>query len=89
MKNSVREYVKNIEETCGDEREYVVILKHDKQEEALQKIVDKGKVLSTVAGALIKVKYKNKDLRMVGNKILIKNIQSIDEAKDLLNELFK
>jgi hypothetical protein len=89
LKNSVREYVKNIEETCGDEREYVVILKHDKQEEALQKIVDKGKVLSTVAGALIKVKYKNKDLRMVGNKILIKNIQSIDEAKDLLNELFK
>jgi hypothetical protein len=89
LKNSVREYVKNIEETCGDEREYVVILKHDKQEEALQKIVDKGKVLSTVAGALIKVKYKNKDLRMVGNKILIKNIQSIDEAKNLLNELFK
>ena len=89
MKNNVREYVKNIEETCGDEREYLVILKHDKQEEALQKIVDKGKVLSTVAGALIKVKYKNKDLRMVGNKILIKNIQSINEAENLLNELFK
>ncbi len=87
MNGKIEEYVKDIEKTCGEKEEYVVMLKYGKQREAAQKIISKGNVTSTVAGTLIKVKYKDKEISIVGNKVLFKNVQSMEEIKSLINEL--
>lgn len=84
----IKEYVKSIEPVCGDEKEFIVILNYEKQKEAVKKIIGKGKILSTIAGILTKLQYENKELKITGNKILIKNVQSVDEVKELLNKLF-
>lgn len=89
MEEKIREYVKNMEKACGDVKEYIAILKHDKQREVTQKIASKSKVKSMVAGVLLKVDYKGREISVSGNKILIKNVQSMDEAKNLLNELLE
>jgi len=89
MNEKIGEYVKNMEKACGDVEEYVAILKHGKQKEVAQKIASKGKIKSMVAGVLLKVDYKGREISVSGNKILIRNVQSIDEAKSLLNELLE
>jgi len=89
MKGKIGEYVKNVEKACGDVKEYIAILKQEKQKEATQKIAGKGKIKSMVAGVLLKMDYKGKEVSISGNKVLIRNIQSADEAEKILEELLE
>jgi len=36
---SIEDYVARIEETCGEERDFIVIFKYDKKDEAVAKIL--------------------------------------------------
>ena len=42
-----------------------------------------------VAGVLLKMDYKGKEVSISGNKVLIRNIQSADEAEKILEELLE
>ena len=87
MREKFKDYVKSIEVACGTTGEYVTLLKYDKQKEAVEKIISRGKVISNISGVLVKVNYKEKELSISGGKILIKSAQNIEEVKNLLNEL--
>ena len=42
--NPVEDYVSRVEETCGQEKNLVVVFKYDKKDEVIKKILEKAKI---------------------------------------------
>ena len=47
--STVEDYVARIEETCGEEKNYVVIFKYDLKNQAIAKILKKAKVEKSIS----------------------------------------
>lgn len=86
----MQKYIKDINEACGEGREYVVTLKYDKRDEVIQKVLSKSELISSTSGVLVKARYKGKDISIVrSGKMLFKNMHSIEELKSILAELLE
>lgn len=84
----LNEYVSRIEETCGEEKDFVIILKYAKREEAMKRILDKCKIERTLSGVLQKVRYKDKEISVfITGKLIIKGLQKKKETEELVEEL--
>jgi hypothetical protein len=82
----VKEYVTYIEETCGEEKDVVAILKYDLKDEALKKLLDKGKLIKSIGDMVYEISFEDKVMRVYRTgKILMKNFKDKDEAKKFLN----
>ena len=82
------EYVSRIEEACGAEKDFVVILKYAKKDEAIKKILEKCVVTQTLAGVMIKGTYKNKEISVFRTgKVIIKGLKEKTEAEQMIQEL--
>ena len=79
-----------IEEACGEgeEKDFIVILKYAKREEAMEKILEKCKVERTLSGVLTKGRYKDKEVSVFRTgKLIIKGLEERREAEEILEEL--
>jgi hypothetical protein len=88
----IQEYVSRIEEACGagKTKDYIVILKHDKREDALRRILEKSRVLAEVHGVAVKASFKNREFTAFTNgRLMFKALKDRDELKTLLEELLK
>lgn len=84
----LKEYVSRIEEACGEGRDFIVILKYAKREEAVKKILDKCKIERTFSKVMMMGKYKNKDISVfITGKLIIKGLKGRKEAEEILEEL--
>jgi hypothetical protein len=82
----VKEYVTYIEETCGEEKDVVAILKYELKDEALKKLLDKGKLIKSIGDMVYEISFEDKVMRVYRTgKILMKNFKDKDEAKKFLN----
>ena len=82
------EYVTNLEATCGEERDFVVMLKYEKKDEAMKKIMERGKVLKSLSGIAFDISFKDISMRLYKTgKILIKKVKNKREAKKILSDL--
>lgn len=77
-----------IEEPCGKEKNFVVILKYAKREEAMKKILDKCEIERTISGILIKGRYKGREVSVFRTgKLIIKGSEDMGEVEGVLEEL--
>ena len=84
----LNEYVSRIEEACGEGRDFVVILKYAKREEAIKRILEKCKIERSLSGVMTKGKYKDKGISVfVTGKLIIKGLKGREEAEEILEEL--
>jgi hypothetical protein len=84
----VNEYVSRIEEACGEGRDFVVILKYAKREEAIRRILEKCKIERTFSRVMTQGKYKDKGISVfVTGKLIIKGLKGRKEAEEILEEL--
>lgn len=84
----LEEYVSRIEEACGEEKDFVVILKYAKREEAMRKILEKCTVERTLSRVLTKGRYKGKEVSVFRTgKLIIKGLKKRKEAEEILEEL--
>jgi len=84
----LKEYVSRIEEACGEGRDFIVILKYAKREEAVRRILEKCKVERTFSKVMIMGKYKNKDISVfITGKLILKGLKGRKEAEEILEEL--
>lgn len=86
----IEEYVSRIEEACGEgqERDFIIILKYAKREEAMEKILAKCKVDRTLSGVLVMGRYNDTAVSIFRTgKLIIKGLEKRGEAEDILNEL--
>jgi hypothetical protein len=85
---SVDDYVARIEETCGEEKDFIVIFKYDRKEEAIKKILQKAKKEKAISTIIFELSFKNISFRLYGTgKAIFRNLKDKDELQQLLSDL--
>lgn len=85
---AIETYVARIEETCGEKKDFIVVLKYEKKDEAINKILQKAKLLRSVANIIYDLEFQKATLRLYKNgKIIIKNVNNRKEVETKLTSL--
>lgn len=84
----IEDYVARIEETCGEERDFVVVFKYDKKGEVMAKILQKAKVEKSISRIIFELTFKDVSFRLYGTgKAIFRNLKDKDELKNVLSDL--
>jgi len=82
------DYVARIEETCGEERDFVVMFKYDKKDEAITKILEKATIKKSISRIIFELTFRNISFRLYGTgKAIFRNLKDNDELKKILCDL--
>ncbi len=83
----VEDYVANVEGTCGEEKDVVVVLKFEKKDEAISKILKKAQLKSSIGGGIIKeLTFEGHSFRVYSSgKIIFRSIKT----REILNKLLE
>ena len=85
---SFEDYVARIEETCGEEKDFVVIFKYDKKDEAITKILEKAALKKSISRIVFELTFRNISFRLYGTgKAIFRNLNSKGELKKVLSDL--
>ncbi|MCK4424762.1 hypothetical protein KAU93_03675 [Candidatus Bathyarchaeota archaeon] len=86
--NAVEDYVARVEETCGQERGFVVVFKYDKKDEAIAKILEKAKIEKSISRIVFELAFKNVSFRLYGTgKAIFRNLKDKSKLKKVLADL--
>lgn len=86
--SAVEDYVARIEETCGEERDFVVIFKYDKKDEAITKILQKAKMEKSISRIIFELTFQNVSFRLYGTgKAIFRNLKDKSELEKVLADL--
>ena len=84
----LKEYVSRIEEACGEGRDFIVILKYAKREDAVRRILEKCKIERTFSKVMTMGKYKGKNISVfITGKLILKGLKGRKEAEEILEGL--
>ena len=87
-KKLLEEYVSRIEEACGEGRDFIVILKYAKREEAIKRILEKCEPERSLKGVLTKANCKGKEVSIfVTGKLILKGLTGRKSAEKMLEDL--
>jgi hypothetical protein len=85
---AIDDYVARIEETCGKEKDFIVIFKYDKKEQALAKILEKAKVEKSISTVIFELTFKNVSFRLYSTgKAIFRNLKEKSELQNVLADL--
>jgi len=85
---SIEDYVARIEETCGEEKDFIVIFKYDKKEEAIAKILKKAKIEKSISAIIFELTFKDVSFRLYGTgKAIFRNLKEKSELQNVLVDL--
>ncbi len=88
MSVNVEDYVARIEEACGAEKDFIVLFKYDKKDEAMAKILKRASVEKRVAGIIFDLTFKGFSLRLYGTgKAIFKKVKDKEELHRVLADL--
>ena len=86
--STVEDYVARIEETCGEEKNYVVIFKYDLKNQAIAKILKKAKVEKSISRIIFDLTFENVSFRLYGTgKAIFRNLKDREELQKVLADL--
>ncbi len=86
--STVEDYVARIEETCGEEKNYVVIFKYDLKNQAIAKILKKAKVEKSISRIIFDLTFENVFFRLYGTgKAIFRNLKDKEELQKVLADL--
>lgn len=85
---AIEDYVARIEETCGEERDFVVVFKYDKKDEVMTKILQKARIKKSISRIIFELTFKDISFRLYGTgKAIFRNLKDKDELKNVLSDL--
>jgi len=85
---AIEDYVARIEETCGEEKDFIVIFKYDKKEEAIAKILKKAKVEKSISVIIFELTFKDVYFRLYGTgKAIFRKLKDKSELQNVLVDL--
>jgi hypothetical protein len=86
--STVEDYVARVEETCGEEKQFVVIFKYGKRNEAIKKILKKAKVEKSISQIIFDLTFANVSFRLYGTgKAIFRNLKDKEELQKVLADL--
>jgi hypothetical protein len=85
---SIEDYVARIEETCGKEKDFIVIFKYDKKEQAVARILKKAKIEKSISAIIFELTFKNVSFRLYATgKAIFRNLKDKNELQNVLVDL--
>ena len=85
---SIEDYVARIEGTCGKEKDFIVIFKYDKKEQAVAKILEKAKIKKSISAIIFELTFKDVSFRLYGTgKAIFRNLKDKSELQNVLVDL--
>jgi hypothetical protein len=85
---AIEDYVARTEETCGKEKDFIVIFKYDKKEQAIAKILKKAKIEKSISAIIFELTFKNVSFRLYGTgKAIFRNLKDKSELQNVLADL--
>ena len=85
---SVEDYVARVEETCGEEKDFIVIFKYDKKDEAVTKILQRAKREKSISALIYELTFRNVSFRLYSTgKAIFRNLREKGELQLVLAEL--
>jgi hypothetical protein len=85
---SVEDYVARVEETCGEEKDFIVIFKYDRKGEAVSKILQRAKREKSVSNLIYELTFGNVSFRLYSTgKAIFRNLKEKSELQRVLAEL--
>jgi len=86
--STVEDYVARVEETCGEEKNFVVIFKYDLKNQAIAKILKKAKVEKSISRIIFDLTFENVSFRLYGTgKAIFRNLKDKEELQKVLADL--
>jgi hypothetical protein len=86
--STVEDYVARIEETCGEEKYYVVIFKYGLKNQTIAKILKKAKVEKSISRIIFDLTFENVSFRLYGTgKAIFRNLNDKEELQKVLADL--
>jgi hypothetical protein len=85
---AIEDYVARIDETCGKERDFIVVLKYEKKDEAIAKILKKAKIQKTISSIIFELTFKDISFRLYRTgKAIFRKLKDKGELQDVLIDL--
>ncbi len=85
---TIEDYVARIEETCGEEKHFIVLFKYEKKEEVIAKILKKAKMTKSISTIIFELTFQNVSFRLYGTgKAIFRNLKDKSELQNILIEL--
>jgi len=85
---SVEDYVARVEETCGEEKDFIVIFKYDKKDEAVSKILQRAKREKSISTLIYELTFQDVSFRLYSTgKAIFRNLKEKSELQRVLVEL--
>jgi len=85
---AIEDYVARIEETCGEEKDFIVIFKYDKKEEAIAKTLKRAKIERSISAIIFELTFKGVSFRLYGTgKAIFRNLKDKSELQNVLIDL--
>jgi len=85
---SVEDFVARIEETCGEEKDFIVIFKYDKKEEIIKRILQRAKKEKAISTIIFELTFQNVSFRLYGTgKAIFRSLKDKSEIHRILSDL--
>ncbi|MEM3641767.1 MAG: hypothetical protein QXH37_07605 [Candidatus Bathyarchaeia archaeon] len=85
---TVEDYVARIDETCGEEKDFIVIFKYDKKTDAITRILKKAKIEKSISSIIFELTYKGVSFRLYGTgKAIFRNLKDKNQLQNFLVDL--
>jgi hypothetical protein len=86
----VEDYVARIDETCGEEKDLIVVFKYDKKEEAIKKILERARKEKSVSTIIFELTFKGVSFRLYGTgKAIFRHLKGKNELHSILSDLLR
>ena len=88
MMSTVEDYVARIEETCGEEKQFVVIFKYNLKNQAIAKILNKAELQKSISRIIFELTFGEVSFRLYGTgKAIFRNLKDKEELRKVLADL--
>ncbi len=85
---TIEDYVARIEETCGEERDFIVLFKYDKKAEAIAQILKRAKIERSISAIIFELTFKDVSFRLYGTgKAIFRNLRDKGQLQNVLIDL--
>ena len=85
---TVEDYVSSIEETCGEEKGFIVIFKYDKKGEAIARILKRAKLKKSFSGVIFELVFRDVSFRVFSSgKAIFSGVKNKEALHAILVEL--
>ena len=86
--SEIDDYLEKVEETCGEDRQFIVTFKHDKRAEAKTKILERVKKQKIVQQTVYELTFQNISFRLYkSGKVIFHNLKDQKELRTVLANL--